>query len=81
MNNKDLPSCRTLNTFFSLIPQLVFMYGYFSGVEEFFSRLSTIFLSSHTLRSQEINKAFLQMFYYLISKNTCHRNNHVQGFR
>ena len=28
------------------------------------------------LRSQEINKAVLQMFYYLISKNTCHRKNH-----
>ena len=53
------------------------------GSRNFFSRSSTIlhiydlwwdyFLSSH---SQEINKAVFQMLYYLISKNTCQRNNH-----
>ena len=86
MNNKDLDNGRTLTTFYSVIAQLVYMYGYFSGIAKFFSRSSTIwhiynlccwdcFLSWHMLRSQEINKAVLQMFYYLISKNTCHRNN------
>ena len=92
MNNKDLDNGRTLTTFYSVIAQLVYMYGYFSGIAKFFSRSSTIwhiynlccwdcFLSWHMLRSQEINKAVLQMFYYLISKNTCHRNNHMcSGF-
>ena len=42
MNNKDLHGGRTLTTFYSVTAQLVFMYGYFSGIEEFFSRLSTI---------------------------------------
>ena len=84
MNNKDLHGGRTLTTFYSVTVQLVFMYGYFSGIEESFSILSTIlhiqtlvklFSMLHILQSQEMNKTVLQMFYYLISKNTCHRNN------
>ena len=87
MNNKDLHNGRTLTTFHSVIAQLVYQYGYFSGIDEFFSRSFIIlhiynlcwdcFLSWHILRSQEKNKAVLQMFDYLISKNTCHRNNHI----
>ena len=42
MNNKDLDNGRTLTTFHSLIAQLVYQYGYFSGIDEFFSRSSTI---------------------------------------
>ena len=42
MNNKDLDSGRTLTTFYSVIAQLVYMYDYFSGIKEFFSRSSTI---------------------------------------
>ena len=38
MNNKNLDGGRTLTTFYSVIAQLVYMYGYFSGIEEFFSR-------------------------------------------
>ena len=58
----------------------------FQWNREIFSRSSTIlhiynlwwdyFLSPHILRSKEINKAVSQMFYNLISKNTCHRSNH-----
>ena len=87
MNNKDLDNGRALTNFYSVIAQLVYMYGYFSGIDKLFSRSSTIlhiynlcwdcFLSWHILRSEEINKAVLQMFYYLIFKNTCHRNNHI----
>ena len=42
MNNKDLQGGRTPTTFYSVIAQLVFMYGYFSVIEELFSRSSTI---------------------------------------
>ena len=42
MNNKDLDNGRTLTTFYSVIAQLVYMYGYFSGIAKFFSRSSTI---------------------------------------
>ena len=42
MNNKDLYGGRTLIIFYSVIGQLVFMYGYFSGIKEFFPRSSTI---------------------------------------
>ena len=42
MNNKDLDNGRTLTTFYSVIAQLVHMRGYFSGIDEFFSRSSTI---------------------------------------
>ena len=38
MNNKNLDGGRTLTTFYSVIAQLVYMYGYFCGIEEFFSR-------------------------------------------
>ena len=42
LNNKDLHGGNTLTTFYLVIAQLVFMYGYFSGIEEFFPRSSTI---------------------------------------
>ena len=42
MNNKDLDNDRTLITFYSVIAQLMYMYGYVSEIDKFFSRSSTI---------------------------------------
>ena len=42
MNNKDLDNGRTLTNVYSVIAQLVYMYGHFSGIDDFFSRSSTI---------------------------------------
>ena len=48
MNNKNLDGGRTLTTFYSVKAQLVYMYGYFCGIEEFFSR-SPIILHIYNL--------------------------------
>ena len=42
MNNKDLDSDKTLTTFYLVTAQLVYTYDYFSRINEFFSRSSTI---------------------------------------
>ena len=42
MYNQDLGSGRTLSTFYSVIAELVYICGYFSGIDEFFSRSSTM---------------------------------------
>ena len=55
MNNKDLHGGRTLTIFYSVIGQLVFMYGYFSGIKEFFPRSSTILHTNSNKFSSIIN--------------------------